>query len=193
MKFPADWATIFTGLAVAVPFATAAIIAMRHGLRAPTTVYGHHAESRRRTRAAIESDGVLPELAALIVRVNSRAVRDGLDLEGADTERIADTLASVGYLQSLGRLSDLYGDYSDLGRYELDIVASARIGGLAAAVFLLAFVADISWLALNGLSLQWQTIAPTGLALVACVVWATNWVQQTVLQNRLTRLYRKYE
>lgn len=196
----ADWTAAAVFLLIILGFAGAA----RRGWQAPDALYRHYQTNRAKTKASIDTDHILPELARLVADVNSdvsatlraaksltlQTLREAL----TNDQALIDNLQWAGYRDRLDPLSQLYGDYGLLDRLYDSAVTWARRGALCSGVAALALLVvsipvvfsniSVPDLALNG---------ATGLLVVSATGWAIGLVLEMGQRNRLGRLFRKYE
>ena len=165
-----------------------AVVAVGQWVQAPASLFRNYEQDRRNARAAIEGDGVVPELASLIVRVNRQAGLAGFQ----DRASVEATLQSVGYLAILERLSILYGDYADIERLCREALGFARWKGVAAIVFLVSFTLVVAWLVLQGPGLFWPLVALAVIAVASAAISAAAWVLESLIYNRLTAIFQRY-
>jgi hypothetical protein len=175
-------------MAVVLVLDGGALVAVRQWLQAPATLFRNYDQDRRKARAAIEGEHVVPALAGLIVRVNRQAGLEGFQ----DQATVEATMQSVGYLASLQRLSGLYGDYADIERLCREALNYARWKGIAAIGFLVSFTLVVAWLVLQGPSFSWPLIATAVFAIASSVLSVAAWAQESLIYNRLTTIFERY-
>lgn len=182
---------------VALVVAAAAVEAIRRAFQAPDILYRLYHEDQARTRAAIESDHVLPGLAALVLAVIERIrpwmqtqrVQEDVDLG----EQIQDSLQAVDYLPQLQMLSGLYGDHRDVMRMADEAQRWGRRKGWFALIFLVGFLGAMPGVIIAGIDWPtWSFFAGGMLILVGASVGVTSWSQEVSARNRLVDLFRKY-
>lgn len=183
--------------AVALVIGGAAVEAIRRAFQAPDILYTLYHEDQASTRAGIESDHVLPQLASLVSEVIER-VRPSIEAHDAQGdadlgEEIQDSLQSVDYLGRLQELSELYGDHRDALRMTDEAQRWARRKGWSALIFLVGFLALIARVVFTGVEWPLWALYPAGaFALVGLSVGVTSWSQEISARNRLVALFRKY-
>lgn len=92
----ADWEAAAVFLAIILALAAAAW----HGWQAPDALYNRYRDDRARTKAAIDVDRILPELALLIATVNQQVARAvARDMKEPVTTVRLEAAVDVGILQ----------------------------------------------------------------------------------------------
>jgi hypothetical protein len=187
----ADWAAAAVFVVFILGFAETA----RRGWQAPDALYEHYRTNRAQTKALIDTDHILPELAFLVAEVNAEVSASvGATDPLTDVQTLVDNLQWAGYRSRLDRLSHLYGDFGLLDGLFDSAVWWARCkavcsgaSGVALAVVALPIV--FSNISVPAIPLG----GATGLLIIAVVGLAIASVLEIGQRNRLGRLFRKYE
>ena len=167
----------------------------RRGWQAPDLLYAHYRDNRAQTKASLDADHILPQLANLVADVN-REVSQSVGATEAltDVQTLLDNLQWAGYRDRLDRLSHLYADYGLVDRLFDAAVAWARrkaVGSGTAAVSLLVVSIPIVFTSTPipppAVGIASIVLAVSAVALVVC------WVLEISARNRLGRLFRTYE
>jgi hypothetical protein len=184
---------------VALVVGGAAVEAFRRAVQSPDILYRLYHEDQARTRAAIESEHVLPQLASLVSEVIGRVrpvIEAGPADDGQETldAEVQDSLQSVDYLERLEELSQLYGDHRDASGLSEEAQRWSRRKGWSALVFLAGFLGLISRVILHGVTWpQWPLYPAGAFALIGLTVGVTSWAQEISIRNKLVGLFKKYE
>src|SRR6266849_6679776 len=111
--YSADW----TAAAVLIVLILALGETARRGWQAPDLLYAHYRDNRDQTKASLDADHILPELASLVADVN-REVSQSVGVTEAltDAQTLLDNLQWAGYRDRLDRLCHLYADYGRVER-----------------------------------------------------------------------------
>lgn len=186
-----DWAAAGALIVVILALGETA----RRGWQAPDLLYAHYRDNRAQTKASLDADHILPELASLVADVNREvSLSVGATEALTDVQTLLDNLQWAGYRDRLDRLSHLYADYGLVDRLFDAAVAWARrkaVGSGAAAVSLLVLAIPLVFT-----SPPIPALA-VGLASVVLVLSTVGvvvcWALEVSARNRLGRLFRTYE
>ena len=187
----ADWAAAAVFVVFIFGFAETA----RRGWQAPDALYEHYRTNRAQTKASIDTDHILPELARLVAEVNGEVSASvGATDPLTDVQTLIDNLQWAGYKARLDRLSHLYGDYGLLDRLYDSAVWWARIKAVASGACGVALVVVALPIVFSNISMPAIPLdGATGLLIIAVVGVAIASVLEIGQRNRLGRLFRKYE
>jgi hypothetical protein len=187
----ADWAAAAVFVVFILGFAETA----RRGWQAPDALYEHYRTNRAQTKASIDTDHILPELARLVAEVNGEVSASvGATDPLTDVQTLIDNLQWAGYKARLDRLSHLYGDYGLLDRLYDSAVWWARIKAVASGACGVALIVVALPIVFSNISMPAIPLdGATGLLIIAAVGLAIASVLEIGQRNRLGRLFRKYE
>ena len=177
-----NWSAVAVGLVVIAAAGRSVV----RSFKAPAIMYSNFKDAPERTRAVIEAEKVLPELASLIDEVNDQALVSG-------SGSVEDSLIAVDYLERLRRLSDYYGDYRDTSRLVSESEKWSRWKGLSALVFMSGFALLWTNVSVDGVTFPaWPMVMGGILLLVGLTVWIVAGLQEIALVNRLAEILRRY-
>lgn len=177
-----NWSAVAVGLVVIAAAGRSVI----RSFKAPAILYSNFRDAPERTRAVIEAERVVPELASLIDEVNDEALTSG-------SGSVEDNLIAVDYLERLRRLSDYYGDYRDTSRLASESEKWSRWKGLSALVFMSGFAILWANVSVDGLTLpDWLMVIGGMLLLVGLTLWIVGGLQEISLVNRLSEILKRY-
>ena len=167
----------------------------RRGWQAPDALYEHYRTNRAQTKASIDTDYILPELARLVAEVNGEVSASvGATDPLTDVQTLIDNLQWAGYKTRLDRLSHLYGDFGLLDRLYDSAVRWARIKAVSSGACGVALVVVALPIVLSNISMPAVPLdGATGLLVIGVVGLAIASVLEMSQRNRLGRLFRKYE
>lgn len=164
----------------------AAARSVTRSFKAPAILYADFKDAPERTRAVIEAERVVPELASLIEEVNDEALVSG-------SGSVEDSLIAVDYLERLRRLSDYYGDYRDTSRLVSESEKWSRWKAFSTLVFIAGFVVLWANVGIDGVIFpDWLMVLGGILLLVGLTVWIVAGLQEIALGNRLAEILRTY-
>lgn len=194
----ADWAAA----AVFAFFVGALGETARRGWQGPDTLYRRYRDDRARTKATLEADRILPELARLVAEVNREVsqsiggVVDSQTLTAAmsDSQVLLDNLQWAGYQTRLGQLARLSADYELLDRlFDSSVVWARRIAasaGIACVALLIVGIAA----SFGDLQIPATAVGMAAVFLfVSLISLGVCAFTQLNVRNRLGRLFRNYD
>lgn len=177
-----DWSAVAVGLVVIAAAGRSVI----RSFKAPAILYSSFKDAPERTRAVIEAEKVVPELASLIGEVNHHAL---LSSSGS----VEDSLLAVDYLERLRKLSDYYGDYRDTSRLVSESVKWSRWKGFSALLFMGGFTILWASISIDGLTFPgWLLVLGGASLLVGLTVWIVAGLQEIAFGNRLSEILKRY-
>jgi hypothetical protein len=174
----------------------------RRGWQAPDALYRQYRDDRARTKANLEADRILPEMAKLVAEVNREvsqslgSVADGQTLSTAmsDTGILLNNLQWAGYQGRLARLARLSADYELVDRlFDAAVTWTRRVAASAAIACLALVIVGVA------VSFGELRIPPTAVGMaaiflvVSLVSLGVSGISQISVRNRLGRLFRTYE
>jgi len=187
----ADWlaAGVLAGLILALAETA------RRGWQAPDLLYAHYRDNRAQTKASLDADHILPELASLVADVN-REVSQSVGTRKAltDIQTLLDNLQWAGYQERLDRLSHLYTDYGLVDRLFDSAVAWARRKGVGSGTAAASLLVVAIPLVFANAPIPPLVVGFASAALaISTVGFVVCWALEVSARNRLGRLFRAYE
>jgi hypothetical protein len=173
-------------------------------------LYREYRDDRSRTKAILEVDKILAELAQLVADVNAQVYRNvvpakltakeaqsilsGLGVALTEVEGIGIQLQDAGYRDRLKRLSEWYVDYASVDRHFNRTVRWVKVGGacftIACASVLVPLVhAALPKVPVVGSLTSWAVVA-FAASLVGALICVVGEIGS---RNRLSKLFRKHE
>lgn len=178
-----NWGAIAVRLVLAAP----AVGAVASGLRAPDTLQSRYGEDRRRTRAVIQGDRIVPILGGLIFDLQQPpSDLDDDEDDNARKEAVQARLQKTDYMNPVEDLSTLAADYRDLHRFQDEAERWSRDKAIASAISLLAFVYPAVVASIDGIKFpRLPLILAAFVAGLAAAFAVTFFIQEMGSRNRL--------
>jgi hypothetical protein len=184
----ANWSAVAVCLVICAP----AVGAIVRAFRAPSALQREFAEDRRRTRAEIEGNFLIPKMGELLIDLTAK---DDKRRPREDRLRnLQNNLQATDYLPAIQDLGSLARDHSELQTLQDDACKWSRGEGISAGAFLLGFLYPACLWSLDGYSPPAWLGPPAYLLLGLGGAFAVAFfVQETSSRNRLSEIVRKYE
>jgi hypothetical protein len=165
-----------------------AVIVRAYG--APDAVFRTYQNNLDRTKAAIDSNEVIPRLVRLMEAVLFRATGGAISLPAVDIEG---SLRWAGHLETLAALSALYTDLGRLDELPASIVRWSRVRAVAAVIGLITLVPAAVHFSVASAPVPIDIwVGGAGTALVAFAVAGTAWFLDASNRNAMTAIFRRY-
>lgn len=182
-------------------FAALGARSVAHAVRIRDLRLQSHGQLRRRLRAAVEAEHLIPALARLVCSLWGLEAALGSWLAASDPDgtvcmdAVTNELQQVNYLHDIAQLSHLYADLSSVDRLYAHSIGWARFRGAVAALAVAIGLMPAMELSFASLSLVPARVAwvLAGVAVLLAVIAVSGWRMEVSALNALARLGERYE